>query len=79
MKTTEGHIEAIYKELKEINQRLAGLENTWKLEPKNPFQYDIDPHFGVSKCQKCGMEFKGITNYYCPTYECPMSMFSFRS
>ena len=77
MKTTEGHIEAIYKELKEINQRLAGLENTWKLEPKNPFQPDIDPHFGVTICQKCGMEFKGITNFYCTTYECPM--FGFRS
>lgn len=41
------------------------------------FIEDAATHFGVSKCQKCGMEFKGITNYYCPTYECPM--FSFRS
>jgi hypothetical protein len=32
---------------------------------------DIDPHIGVTKCSKCGMEFKGPTGYVCAHNHCP--------
>jgi hypothetical protein len=35
---------------------------------------DIDPYIGVTKCQKCGMEFKGVTGYVCADNNCPMFM-----
>jgi hypothetical protein len=32
---------------------------------------DIDPYFGVTKCQKCGMEFRGVMGYVCADTHCP--------
>lgn len=36
--------------------------------------YDIDPNFGVSRCVKCSMEFRGSTGYVCSRSECPMGL-----
>ncbi len=35
---------------------------------------DIDPYIGVTKCQKCGMEFKGPMGYVCADTHCPTFM-----
>jgi hypothetical protein len=35
---------------------------------------DIDPYIGATKCQKCGMEFKGVMGYVCADTHCPTFM-----
>ena len=35
---------------------------------------DIDPYIGVTKCSKCGMEFRGVTGYVCADTHCPTFM-----
>jgi hypothetical protein len=32
---------------------------------------DIDPYIGVTRCQKCGMEFRGVMGYVCTDTHCP--------
>ena len=72
----------IIKQLDSISLRLYALEATRgysKPEPDpNYWQYprtpNLDPMFGVTKCIKCGMEFRGATGYVCNTYGCPTFM-----
>ena len=72
----------IIRQLDSISIRLYALEATrgyGKPEPDpNYWQYprtpNLDPMFGVIKCIKCGMEFRGATDYVCNTYGCPTFM-----
>lgn len=71
----------IIRQLESISLRLYALESTrgyGKPRPDpNYWQYprfpgdSIDPMIGVTKCIKCGMEFRGATGYVCTTQGCP--------
>lgn len=76
-------LDEILTHLKSIEVRLDILEATVRYykpfrdrDPDpNYWQYprtpNIDPMFGVIKCIKCGMEFRGATGYVCTTQGCP--------
>lgn len=44
---------------------------TRQYQPVYPTPPDIDPYVGVTKCTKCGMEFRGATGYVCSDMKCP--------
>lgn len=35
--------------------------------PTNPFPHDVNS----TVCSKCGLEFKGVSSYYCLDSDCP--------
>jgi hypothetical protein len=58
--------EEIKRDVAQILQLLLKKDKPNTIPPK-----DIDPYIGVRKCQKCGMEFKGVTGYVCADIHCP--------
>lgn len=70
--------ERILKAIERVEQKLDAWIETYKKAGFVPIQtvptYDIDPNFGVSRCVKCGMEFRGSSGYVCSTFECPMGL-----
>lgn len=76
--------EKILEKLDEIEHKLEQLETPYTYPNGEGPQPDIvvpslgkmqpyDPNYGGSVvCQKCGMEWKGVMNYVCQNYECPI-------
>lgn len=79
--TTEELFDEVFKRLDDIEQKIDQALNKNLTNPSpdpNYWQYprtpNLDPMFGVIKCIKCGMEFRGATDYVCNTYGCPTFM-----
>lgn len=64
--TTKELFDEVMKRLDRIEERIRGIPvatvNTWNL----------DPLFGITKCWKCGLEWKGPMGYVCLNAECPI-------
>ena len=68
----------IKQDLEKILKKLDKLEDIIN-RPYEPYEYNDDytpqprvPSFGgVTKCDKCGMVFDGVTSYYCSHNDCP--------
>lgn len=83
MTDTEKVLEAIDRIDKKLDAWIEKYEQADFIPGHDPYilptlptrpTYDIDPNFGVSRCVKCGMEFRGSSGYVCSTYECPMGL-----
>jgi hypothetical protein len=62
-------LDEILKRLDNIEERLSFQEN-----PHNntlPYQPTYNQ---VSKCNVCGVEWKGVMSYYCANQKCPMQI-----
>lgn len=64
--TTKELFDEVMKRLDRIEERIRGIPvatgNTWNL----------DPLFGITKCWKCGLEWKGTMGYVCSNAACPI-------
>lgn len=69
----------IKQDLEKILRKLDKLEDIIN-RPYEPYEYPGDntpqPYYysKTTRCSKCGMTFKGMTNYYCPQNDCPTFM-----
>lgn len=64
-------INRLQSTLDELTEKLERVTTT---PPITIYPTDPDPLIGVSKCFKCGMEWKGIMSYSCPNGDCPVQM-----
>ena len=76
-------IEWLQEQIWQLQSDVRDLQNTVEeLTSKSPplvydikpFEIDIDPLIGVSRCSKCGMEWKGVMGYACPHTDCNMQL-----
>jgi hypothetical protein len=72
-------IEKIQSDVEDIKRDVALIIQHLLIPPFLPgytpsAPKDIDPYIGVTKCQKCGMEFKGPVGYGCADAHCPTFM-----
>jgi hypothetical protein len=66
-------IQKIQSDVEEIKRDVAQILQLLlkKDKPNTIPTKDIDPYIGVTKCQKCGMEVKGVMGYVCTDTHCP--------
>lgn len=72
-------IQKIQSDVEQIKRDVAWIIQYLlkKDEPVQPAPYvpyppnDIDPYMGITKCSKCGMEFRGPVGYVCADIHCP--------
>lgn len=68
----------IKKDLEKILKKIENLEDIIN-RPYQTFEYPsevypqpyIPDSLGKTKCVKCGIEFNGVTSYYCSRNDCP--------
>jgi hypothetical protein len=68
----QSDVEDIKRDVALIIQYLLKKDEPNPIPPYVPYPpNDIDPYFGVTRCQKCGMEFRGVMGYVCADTHCP--------
>ena len=68
----QSDVEDIKRDVALIIQHLQKKDEPNPIPPHVPYPpNDIDPYFGVTRCQKCGMEVKGVMGYVCTDTHCP--------
>ncbi len=71
----QSDVEDIKRDVAWIIQHLLKKDEPNPIPPHVPYPpNDIDPYFGVTRCQKCGMEFRGVMGYVCADIHCPTFM-----
>lgn len=55
----------------ELTKQLARVTTT---PPITIYTTNPDPLFGVTRCSKCGMEWRGVMGHCCPRGDCPVQM-----
>jgi hypothetical protein len=71
----QSDVEDIKRDVAWIIRYLLKKDEPSPIPPYVPYPpNDIDPYNVVTKCLKCGMEFKGVTGYVCADNHCPTFM-----